>query len=92
LHISVPQSKREEAKAQMSVVLGTRPNEAIEWELALPQAVTNQSLPAPRLKLLSLSPNDTISKIVEVGFYVKENHHREIDTPDGFGKVVFVEV
>ncbi|EUC65996.1 glyoxalase-like domain protein [Rhizoctonia solani AG-3 Rhs1AP] len=85
LHLTVPQAQLDSVKAQLSVVLGTQPNESNEWELAVPHGQFN---PAPRLKLVG--SDDEISSIAEVGFYGKKA--RKGDTAEGFGKVVFVKL
>ncbi|KAF8748796.1 Glyoxalase-like domain [Rhizoctonia solani] len=41
LHLTVPQAAFDRIKAQLSVVLGTRPNESDEWELAVPYGQFN---------------------------------------------------
>ncbi|CAE6444411.1 unnamed protein product [Rhizoctonia solani] len=85
IHLGVPQAQLDRARAQLSVVLGSQPNESDEWELVVPHGRYN---PAPRLKVVS-SSNEPPG-IVEVGFYVKKA--REGDATDGFGKVVFKEL
>ncbi|CUA72123.1 hypothetical protein RSOLAG22IIIB_00783 [Rhizoctonia solani] len=85
LHLAVPPAQLEQVKAQLSVVLGTQPNDSNEWELAVPHGQYN---PAPRLKLVE-SDNET-SSIARVGFYAKKT--REDDATEGFGKVEFVEL
>jgi hypothetical protein len=89
IHISVPEDTLSQVRAQLSVVLDSKSNESNEWELALPQSI---AAPAPRLKLSAAGPGITASSIKEVGFFVSKSEHEHVDIPEGFGKVVFVEV
>ncbi|KAJ1310577.1 hypothetical protein OPQ81_007306 [Rhizoctonia solani] len=85
LHLKVPQAQLDQAKAQLSVVLNSQPNESGEWELVVPYGRYN---PAPRLRVVG--SGDGTTGIEEVGFYVKKG--KEGDATDGFGKVVFTEL
>ncbi|KAH7340086.1 glyoxalase-like domain-containing protein [Rhizoctonia solani] len=85
IHLKVPHAQLDQARAQLSVVFDSQPNESDEWELVVPHGRYN---PAPRLKLVGADDDTPI--IVEVGFYVKKA--REGDETDGFGKVVFKEL
>ncbi|KAG8728137.1 hypothetical protein FRC11_011742, partial [Ceratobasidium sp. 423] len=83
-HITVPQAQLDQARAQLSVVLGSQPDESDEWELVVPRDRHN---PAPRLKMIG-SAEENVG-IAVVAFYAKMA--REEDGTDGFGKLVFKE-
>ncbi|KAG8730800.1 hypothetical protein FRC11_005780 [Ceratobasidium sp. 423] len=84
-HITVPQAQLDQARAQLSVVLDSQPDESDEWELVVLHGRYN---PAPRLKVIG-STEEKVG-IAEVGFYAKKA--REGDGTDGFGKLVFKEL
>ncbi|KAG9090498.1 hypothetical protein FRC06_001029 [Ceratobasidium sp. 370] len=88
IHLSVPEDKLSQVKAQLSVVLGGEPDESTEWELALPRPIKAR---APRLRLSAAGSGLTVLSIEEVGFFVGRAKD-EVDAPEGFGTVVFVEV
>ncbi|QRW00886.1 hypothetical protein RhiJN_28904 [Ceratobasidium sp. AG-Ba] len=91
VHLSVPADTFSQVKAQLSVVLDSRFDEtSTEWELALPQFVRAITR-APRLRLSVAEPGVTTSSIDEIGFFVSRPKE-QVDTPKGFGKVVFVDV
>ncbi|KAG8737293.1 hypothetical protein FRC10_008368 [Ceratobasidium sp. 414] len=88
IHLSVPEDKLSQVRAQLSVVLGGEPNGLGEWELGLPGSTEART---PRLRLSTAEPGVTVSSIGEVGFFVGRPKD-EVNAPKGFGKVVFVEV
>ncbi|QRV86849.1 hypothetical protein RhiJN_14867 [Ceratobasidium sp. AG-Ba] len=91
IHLSVPADTFSKVKAQLSVVLDSRFDEAsTEWELALPQSV-QAATRTPRLRLSTARAGATTSSIDEVGFFVSRSKD-QVDTPKGFGKVVFVDI
>ncbi|CAE6434808.1 unnamed protein product [Rhizoctonia solani] len=87
VHLAVPQTQLDQVKAQLSVVLGTQPNELGEWELAVPHGQFN---PAPKLKIVGSVHENSTPSIEEVGFYVRKSG--KCDTTEGVGKVSFVEL
>ncbi|KAG9077628.1 hypothetical protein FS749_010458 [Ceratobasidium sp. UAMH 11750] len=87
-HLSVPEDRFSQVRAQLSVVLGSEPDESNEWELALPRPISTR---VPRLKLSAAESGVTASSIEEVGFFVSKPKDK-VDAPKGFGRVVFVEV
>ncbi|KAG9125551.1 hypothetical protein FRC07_007161 [Ceratobasidium sp. 392] len=87
--LSIPEDKVSEVRAQLSVVLGSKPaGSSNEWDLALPQSIEARG---PKLRLLAAGAGVTEPSIEEVGFFVSKAHDK-VDTPEGFGKVIFVEV
>ncbi|KAG8760639.1 hypothetical protein FRC12_009530 [Ceratobasidium sp. 428] len=88
--LSIPEDKLSQVRAQLSVVLGSEPDgSSNEWDLGLPHSAHART--KTKLRVLASGPGVKEPSVEEVGFFVRKSHEK-VDPPEGFGKVVFVEI